>query len=523
MYVNKFGLYLIFVFSTCYNFAQQANAPLSKSFGTINDKVWNAFENDVHTGLNPVIPSFYKLKKDSLKHLSDWEKAYYLNHLTKTDLKGERSWLVRKMFFENLIMVDTQNFYLTIDPLLNFEYGNDLEDTSATNKYVNTRGFLIKGNIGKQVAFMSNFYETQAVLPQYLTEFVSETGVMPGQGRVKDFKGKGVDFGMASAYVSYSPGENLNFQLGTDKHFIGDGYRSLLLSDVAFNYPYLKGTVYLFKKKLQYTKIHAVLQNLNRLPKGSTPESLFERKTVSWHYLNYIVNKWLHIGLFESTVWQRMDSTGTLPFNYQQINPIIGINTLTTGFNSNNSSQVGINYKIKTPIQLITYGQYIYGGGNQSKKRGYQVGIKYLGLKNTYFLIERNTVQPFTYSAALPLQSYTHNNQPLAHPIGANFNEWVGIIRYHYKRLFVLLKANQIEYNTLGNDILLPEYTITSGAAKTTVDIKNFEIGYELNPKNHLHLLFGMLQRTENNNSTQNTNYIYFGLKTSIRNLYYDF
>ena len=60
------------------------------------------------------------------------------------------------------------------------------------------------------------------------------------QGAWKDFNETGKDYSSVSAYISYSPWSFLNIQAGHGKHFIGNGYRSLLLSDNAFNYPYLK-------------------------------------------------------------------------------------------------------------------------------------------------------------------------------------------------------------------------------------------------------------------------------------------
>ena len=64
---------------------------------------------------------------------------------------------------------------------------------------------------------------------------------------------------MASGYISFMPHRAVNLQFGTGKHFIGEGYRSLLLSDNSFNYPYLRATSRWFKDKVQYTNIFASL------------------------------------------------------------------------------------------------------------------------------------------------------------------------------------------------------------------------------------------------------------------------
>ena len=112
--------------------------------------------------------------------------------------------------------------------------------------------------------------------------------------------------------------------MGTGKNFIGDGYRSLLLSDFSFNYPFFKGIATFGKQKqFQYTKLNASLSSVFRRDLGSTPEALFQRKTMSTHYFNWLATKWLNIGLFESTLWQTEDSSGTKPFQFQQLNPVL--------------------------------------------------------------------------------------------------------------------------------------------------------------------------------------------------------
>src|SRR5262249_19745159 len=52
------------------------------------------------------------------------------------------------------------------------------------------------------------------------------------------------------------------------------------------------------------------------------------------------------------------------------------------------------------------------------------------GIKNLDLQIEANRVRPFTYSHGDSVATYTHYNQPLAHPLGANFQEFIGIARY---------------------------------------------------------------------------------------------
>ncbi len=73
------------------------------------------------------------------------------------------------------------------------------------------------------------------------------------------------------------------------------------------------------------------------------------------------------------------------------------------------------------------------GNGWWANKFGAQLGAKYvdaLGVTNLDLQGEVNMVRPFTYSHNSQFASYTNYFQPIAHPFGANFNEWIGVARY---------------------------------------------------------------------------------------------
>ena len=351
-------------------------------------------------------------------------------------------------------------------------------------------------------------HEKQMVAPNYLDNYILSNGqyrvvgVVPGQGRVNRFKDNGYDFSSSSAIVTYTPAQFLNLQMGTGKHFVGDGYRSLLLSDYSFNYPFIKAiTTFGKKQQFQYTKLNASLSSIIRRDLTATPEALFERKTMSSHYFSWLATKWLNIGLFESTLWQTEDSTGTKPFQFQQFNPIIGVNTATTGFNDVNHSIVGTNIKIKLPFKTILYNQFVYDG---SSRFGYQAGFKYFGINGLTLQGEYNSVEPGTYASTTPLQSYTNYNEPIAHPLGNDFKEMIGIINYKYKRAFVEYKVGFRQQSGVFNSIVAQGH-----------------IGYLINPKNNLAAIVGVTERVFEGN--REAMYLHFGIRTNLRNLYDDF
>src|SRR5690606_3760723 len=81
-------------------------------------------------------------------------------------------------------------------------------------------------------------------------------------------------------------------------------------------------------------------------------------------------------------------------------------------------------------------------------KFGIQAGVKYVdafGVKNLDVQLEANRVRPFTYSHYDTIANYTHYNQPLAHPLGANFQEYIGILHYQPAPRWIL-QAKAIYY-----------------------------------------------------------------------------
>jgi hypothetical protein len=77
-----------------------------------------------------------------------------------------------------------------------------------------------------------------------------------------------------------------------------------------------------------------------------------------------------------------------------------------------------------------------------ANKFGGQIGIRVFDvLPGLSVQSELNSVRPFTYSHGSPAQSWGHDSQPLAHPWGANFWEWVNIAKYQ-KGIYTFTNKN---------------------------------------------------------------------------------
>ena len=100
----------------------------------------------------------------------------------------------------------------------------------------------------------------------------------------------------------------------------------------------------------------------------------------------------------------------------------------------NNHSQVYTQFLLDD----IQVNQFVKSSGWWGNKYGIQFGAKFVNLfkiSNLDGRIELNAVRPYTYShftndGTDTLDNFSHYNQPLAHPYGANFIEVHSELQY---------------------------------------------------------------------------------------------
>jgi hypothetical protein len=359
--------------------------------------------------------------------------------------------------------------------------------------------------------------------------------VVPGQGRVKKFKDNGYDFANASGVITYSPFKHLNLMAGSGKLFVGNGYRSLLLSDNAFNYPYFKVNFHF--KKFSYTAAWASMQVIKngRFTFNKLSEPIFTKKAYTFQYLSYRPIKRVELGLFQAVMWEAQ-RTGNTAFDYNILNPVIFAHTAQYNLYDINNVMLGANINIKVTSSINLYGQLMVDDLNNNKI-GLQAGAKYFdvaGIKNLYIQGEFNQVNAYSYSLPRAYQSFSHYNQALAHPMGANFTELLGLVNYRFKDFFVALKVNLIDYgkdqfgyyagNSVIRDYMVKDIQANTMQMKASTQIIDFKLGYLVNRASNLNIAVGaMLRNHKSDLNPLQTNYVYVSIGTSISNKYYDF
>lgn len=326
--------------------------------------------------------------------------------------------------------VNTPSFILKINPVLQFQLGDQVGLKNV--KYINTRGVEVRGSIKKRLSFYTLLTDNQYHIADYVMKRIDRESAVPGQLYYKDFKTTGVDYFNARGYIVFNVLDHIDIQFGHDKNFWGDGYRSLILSDYGGSYFFLKLQTTIWR--ICYTNLFTEMTaTYNR-----STDKLLPKKYGAFHHLNINITNWLDLGLFEAVIYKRDRG-----FELQYLNPIIFYRAVEQALGSPDNALVGADYKVNLFSHVQLYGQIVFDEFNFShikardgwwaNKFAIQTGAKYIdafGLQNLDLQAEFNYVRPFMYTHNTTGTTYTHYNQAIAHPLGANFWEMIAIARY---------------------------------------------------------------------------------------------
>jgi flagellin-like hook-associated protein FlgL len=441
----------------------------------------------------------------------------------------------------NAYEVHVKDFDLVMNSVLQFTVSKEQDNNQKL--FLNTRGLYVRGRIANKIGFYALLTDNQERTPVYVQQWVNAYKAVPGNGYYKAFKTTAYDYFDARGYFTFSAAKYIDIQFGYDKNFIGNGYRSLFLSDFSSNNLFLKLNTRIWRFNYQN-----LFMELNATePRG--PDRLLKKKYATLHHLDVNLTKSVNIGLFEGIIFGRPDH-----FEFGYLNPIIFYRSIEQQNGSFDNALVGIDGKanIKKAVQL--YGQLVIdefvlseikrNRGWWANKWGIQAGAKYIdafGIKNLDLQVEHNRVRPFTYSHDDSVSNYTHYNQPLAHPLGANFKEFIGIARYQPAPKWMIMgkliyyqqgrDSNSVSY---GSNIFLPNtapyrtsdfgFNIGSGW-KTNVMYAAFLLSYEWK-ENLFFELNAVVRRLETKTPpilSQHTSLFSFGVRWNMQRRDFEF
>jgi hypothetical protein len=373
-----------------------------------------------------------------------------------------------------LYSVQIPDFNLVVNPVLNYQIST--VDYQGKQALINNRGVEIRGNITDKIGFYTQISDEIYRPTPALVEESQRIGTLQGIGFTKYEKGEYNHF-LSSGYVSVSPNKYMDFQLGHGKQFIGDGVRSFIISNNAVDNFYVRLNTRIWK--INYTNI------FNEYRDFTNGTYLFQPRHYSaTHHLSVNIGKKLNVGIFETIIFQRDSGYVNTGFEINYLNPIIMYKSIENGLNSTDKAVLGVNFKYNFANRFSAYGQLVLSElvlaeimnnrGWWGNKWAYQLGLKYIdvfGINNLDAQVELNVCRPYMYTSFSALQTFTNYNQPLAHPLGANFYETIGVLNYQPANLLNLqLKGvyYAIGYDTLGGNV---GQNIQKSYRTTTTDI----------------------------------------------------
>lgn len=527
-------------------FESHLNIPFSHSYYAQFDGAMNQVGSNNHTASKPYT-------------YAEVSKYYNLKAVNESLQKKVSGWWGRKLWNENLVQIQGEDYWLALNPILDLQMGK-ASDLDASYSYVNTRALNFRGGLGKQINFTTTIFESQGRFAGYYNDYAEtlkpsggNPAIIPGMGIAKQFKTDAYDFPLAEANITFAPSKIFDLQLGYGRNFIGDGYRSLLETDGASPYPYFKINTTFWK--IKYTNTYMWLKDVRP---DVTVDRTYASKYMANHYLSWNVSNKLNFGFFESVVWTDTNNRG---FDVNFVNPIIFYRSVEFASSSRSGNALlGMTSKYKWNNNVNLYAQFLLDefsigdmkSGDQSWKNkfGYQLGAKYYNafqVKDLLLQLEYNHVRPYVYSHSDPITNYGHNNQSIGHQWGGNFEEFIAIGRYHKGRLFADAKFTvgkrgldfdtaENTYNYGGNiykdyDLNRPYDTgVKVGQGnKTNIFIADIQGGYLINPITNLKLFGSFIYRnfdpTQETATTfkQSTTWFTIGLRSDIFNWYFDY
>jgi len=450
----------------------------------------------------------------------------------------------------NWVQANGAKSVFAIDPYIEAGIGKSKQESSAL--YQIAAGLRLQGTINDKASYGLAYVYYNQRFPNYLSSYaMSNQGYLLGMGKGKLQQNGAYGFSQVTGHFTYAPDEHFLISAGFGKNFIGDGYRSLILSDNSSNAPYIRLQARLWK--LTYNVLYTSYDNPRYLVDGDE-----QRKYSVIHYLGINLSKKLQVAIFDNVVWYAKDTANHRGFDVQYLNPILFTRPTEFALGSPDNSFLGLTAKYKVYKKGFLYTQIALDDLHISetfKHHSQHFGNKYaiqlgmwnkdvFGVQGLSWRTEFNSVRPYTYTHGFDKAglNYTHANQALADPFGANFNEFISIFQYNYNRWYASLEnlytirgeqpAN-LSY-PIGYDLWAGDLSDYPGApaygSKTMQGVKNkyfynqFSLGYLINPRNRLAVQADVVYRKHTSPDISQSDYYFgVGIKTGLYNFYKDF
>ncbi|MDL2262122.1 hypothetical protein LJC11_01310 [Bacteroidales bacterium OttesenSCG-928-I21] len=531
--MSKFCLFIIVFCVPIFLLAQ--NYPITGRLGGLNEKYVYFTKNNTF-----------------LKPATGCENHLYDSLIFTVGKDKSKNWFVRKIFNEHLIIRGNERFKVIIDPIFDFRGNYDTHRNDFS--FLNTRGVVVVAKLASRIYFNTAFYENQGKFMSHIDDFYNTFGTIPGYGRIKR-NDKGVyDFSNSYGSVSFKAIDNwkgidnLNFTIGYDRLFIGDGYRSMLLSDFSAPLPFFKTNLIIGKFEYNHIISKATNPNYNKIMGGDSYfdiNSEYKFKTTLYNTFTYKPNNNWSFTLFDAILLPESLNFGqklvyALTPYIHDFAEVLHKNTpnVLTGFNgSYQNEKLGIFYT-QLLVDQIKFKNNRFAVAAQIGYKNFDLGT----IKNLYFQIEYNMANLYTYTNPNNQLHYGNQNQSLAHPAGNCFDEFVLIGGYNLNDIKIknafgfvsnfefILKFNYLRYRKDTGFNLQDIFNYDKIEAAASLERKSgnqiinldFQIIYKLNKANKMQVFCQAICRHDKFDE-RTVKFLNFGLRTTLKCNYYDY
>ena len=448
--------------------------------------------------------------------------------------------------------------YLAFYPMADLSFGADLTDTSGNPIAASVGlGLGLDAQITEKLHLNADWLYKQASYASYVDSVATHNYILPGEGlaRVKDGH---YELSQFNATLAWQAAPWLHLQVGQGRNFLGDGYRSLFLSDNHYSYPHARITTDVWR--IKYVNLFMMTRNVVQ---SGGDRSKFRNRFSTIHYLTWNATRRLNFSLFEVVIWQGQDEGVSRGLDWNYLNPVIFYRPVEFSVGSADNSLLGFGYKVKINDHSKIYGQVLLDefvsefvredfrqfynrrdtvrNGWWANKYAIQMGwnsTQLFGKKEWSFRTEINWVRPFTYTHGTLTQNYAHFGEPMAHPLGANFFEWTNILRYERDRLMIenrfqraVWGGNPSVLDNYGGDLFVPynnrvrEFeNFTGQGIQHLITFNQLRATWLLDSDINLRIEGSFLFRANKTDfDTHYTTLFQLGVRTALHNRYRDF
>ncbi|WP_447642246.1 MULTISPECIES: hypothetical protein [Chitinophagaceae] len=322
-----------------------------------------------------------------------------------------------------------------LDPMVTAQFGKN----KSVKTYQGSVGLQLHGDIANTIGYYGSYTYNMERDPLYVQDYIENRKAVPGIAAYSTGENGKIHYNDFRLGVTAHAGKHLDFQLAYDQFYIGEGFRSLYLSNFGSPYLFLKAHAQI--GRVSYTTAVARTYAPYEIIDNGLQDQGRPSNYMVFHYVSWQTTKWLKLGFYENNMFNNEKNGG---IQLGMLNPFVFNRAMSQNVGNSGKSSIGLDFKANIVSRVELYGTLLinefvakeffnYGGGDWRNKHGLQLGAKYVdafSVKNLDLQGEYNWVRPYTYTDKWAVNNFVHYNQPLADPLGANFHELIGILNY---------------------------------------------------------------------------------------------